>query len=120
MNEPPDQTAEFSAENLLSPTGMTVAKYSWKSSGYSFSAVSVSRKMTPSVRASRTARALASRPEIVFADEPTGALDSRSGNELLGFLRTAVDDLGFTVDAGRVTGFLGPNGSGKPTTHKLI
>ncbi|WP_426561036.1 ABC transporter ATP-binding protein [Angustibacter sp. McL0619] len=43
------------------------------------------------------ARALASRPEIVFADEPTGALDSRSGAELLGFLRTAVDQLGQTV-----------------------
>jgi putative ABC transport system ATP-binding protein len=43
------------------------------------------------------ARALASRPEIVFADEPTGALDSRSGTELLAFLRTAVDELGQTV-----------------------
>jgi putative ABC transport system ATP-binding protein len=43
------------------------------------------------------ARALASRPQIVFADEPTGALDSRSGAELLGFLRTAVSDLGQTV-----------------------
>ncbi len=43
------------------------------------------------------ARALASRPQIVFADEPTGALDSRSGSELLAFLRTAVDDLGQTV-----------------------
>jgi putative ABC transport system ATP-binding protein len=43
------------------------------------------------------ARALASKPEIVFADEPTGALDSRSGSELLGFLRSAVDELGQTV-----------------------
>jgi putative ABC transport system ATP-binding protein len=43
------------------------------------------------------ARALASRPQIVFADEPTGALDSKSGAELLAFLRTAVSDLGQTV-----------------------
>jgi putative ABC transport system ATP-binding protein len=43
------------------------------------------------------ARALAGKPEIVFADEPTGALDSKSGTELLGFLRSAVDDLGQTV-----------------------
>jgi putative ABC transport system ATP-binding protein len=43
------------------------------------------------------ARALASKPEIVFADEPTGALDSRSGTELLRFLRGAVDELGQTV-----------------------
>ena len=43
------------------------------------------------------ARALASRPQIVFADEPTGALDSRSGAELLGFLRNAVKELGQTV-----------------------
>jgi putative ABC transport system ATP-binding protein len=43
------------------------------------------------------ARALASRPQIVFADEPTGALDSRSGAELLAFLRKAVDELGQTV-----------------------
>ena len=43
------------------------------------------------------ARALASRPQIVFADEPTGALDSKSGAELLAFLRRAVDDLDQTV-----------------------
>jgi putative ABC transport system ATP-binding protein len=43
------------------------------------------------------ARALAGRPEIVFADEPTGNLDSRSGAEILGFLRTSVDLHGQTV-----------------------
>ena len=43
------------------------------------------------------ARALAGRPDIVFADEPTGALDSKSGSELLGILRKAVVDLGQTV-----------------------
>jgi putative ABC transport system ATP-binding protein len=43
------------------------------------------------------ARALASRPQVVFADEPTGALDSRSGAELLGFLAGAVRELGQTV-----------------------
>ncbi|MFD4611824.1 ABC transporter ATP-binding protein [Streptomyces sp. NPDC058440] len=43
------------------------------------------------------ARALVSRPEIIFADEPTGNLDSRSGAEVLGFLRSSVRSLGQTV-----------------------
>ncbi|MEU6976188.1 MULTISPECIES: ABC transporter ATP-binding protein [unclassified Streptomyces] len=43
------------------------------------------------------ARALASKPEIIFGDEPTGNLDSRSGAEVLGFLRNSVRELGQTV-----------------------
>jgi putative ABC transport system ATP-binding protein len=43
------------------------------------------------------ARALVSQPTIVFADEPTGNLDSRSSAELLDFLRSAVDDHGQTI-----------------------
>jgi len=43
------------------------------------------------------ARALVSRPEIVFADEPTGNLDSRSGAELLAFMRKAVREYGQTI-----------------------
>ncbi|WP_229329373.1 ABC transporter ATP-binding protein, partial [Streptomyces sp. UNOC14_S4] len=43
------------------------------------------------------ARALAGRPEIIFADEPTGNLDSRSGAELLGFLQESVRALTQTV-----------------------
>jgi putative ABC transport system ATP-binding protein len=43
------------------------------------------------------ARALTSRPEVIFADEPTGALDTRTGREVLGLLREAVDELDQTV-----------------------
>ncbi|WP_084558197.1 ABC transporter ATP-binding protein [Hamadaea tsunoensis] len=43
------------------------------------------------------ARALVARPEVIFADEPTGNLDSRSGTEVLGFLRGSVHEFGQTI-----------------------
>ncbi|GAA4923691.1 ABC transporter ATP-binding protein [Stackebrandtia albiflava] len=43
------------------------------------------------------ARALVQRPDVIFADEPTGNLDSKSGTEVLKFLRRSVDDFGQTI-----------------------
>ena len=68
--------------------------------------------MSGSGRGSRTARASSraasssasrspapsiARPEVIFADEPTGALDTRTGKDILDLLREAVDGLGQTV-----------------------
>ena len=43
------------------------------------------------------ARALASKPKIIFADEPTGNLDSKSSSDVLGFMRRAVKEFGQTI-----------------------
>jgi putative ABC transport system ATP-binding protein len=43
------------------------------------------------------ARALAAQPKVIFADEPTGNLDSRTGAEILSFMRSAVNDMGQTI-----------------------
>jgi putative ABC transport system ATP-binding protein len=43
------------------------------------------------------ARALASRPEIIFADEPTGNLDTKAGGEILSFMKQAVKEFGATI-----------------------
>jgi putative ABC transport system ATP-binding protein len=43
------------------------------------------------------ARALVARPELIFADEPTGNLDSAAGAEILAFMRHAVRELGQTI-----------------------
>ena len=43
------------------------------------------------------ARAMATKPEVIFADEPSGNLDSKSSKELLSFMKSVVDDLNQTI-----------------------
>src|SRR5205814_5015843 len=63
----------------------------------------------------------ASRPEPVLTQSVrSNAMISLSGLTKRYGTRTAVDDLSFTVAAGRVTGFVGPNGAGKSTTMRMM
>lgn len=92
-------------ENILLP--MTIAKK--KESDKWFKAVVSTLKLGDRLNHTPTelsggqqqrvaaARALVSRPEIIFADEPSGNLDSKSGIELLSFMRKAVDKLGQSI-----------------------
>src|ERR1700694_3158041 len=78
MNEPPDQTALFSAENLLSAGGITVPKYSLKSSGWSRNAESVSVKMTPFLESSSCSEWYTT-SDSYCAETPARNLRSASG-----------------------------------------
>src|SRR5690625_7664685 len=81
--EPPDHTAVFSAENLLSPGGITVPKYSWNSSGCSFNAVSVrseERRVGKGCRARRgRARGAGAATDVRGAE--TGGYNSDGSDE---------------------------------------
>src|SRR5258708_17013674 len=78
MNDPPDHTALFSAANLLSAGGITVPKYSLKSSGWSRSAESVSVKMTPFFESSSCSE-WDTTSHSYCADTPATDLRSASG-----------------------------------------
>ena len=78
MNDPPDQTAEFNAENLLSVGGITFPKCSRKISSFSFNALSVSLKTIP--RASRSSFMLwYTTSDSYCADTPAKYFCSASG-----------------------------------------
>ncbi|MEK8225973.1 ATP-binding cassette domain-containing protein [Oerskovia sp. M15] len=92
------------AENITLPLDIARAPWTGRGSTRScppWASGTACTTAPPSSRAASSsgsrARALVSRPSVVFADEPTGNLDSRSSAEVLGFLRRSVDELGQTV-----------------------
>jgi putative ABC transport system ATP-binding protein len=102
FNLVPVLTAE---ENILLPLSLAGRKPDWQRVDQLVAAVEIGGRLShrPSELSGgeqqrvAIARALASNPAVVFADEPTGNLDSKSSDEVLALLRRAVDELGQTV-----------------------
>ena len=93
------------AENITLPADLAGAKVDQQWFGHLTSQLGISDRLThrPSELSGgqqqrvACARALINRPELIFADEPTGNLDSNSSAEVLGFLRRSVTELGQSV-----------------------
>jgi putative ABC transport system ATP-binding protein len=93
------------AENITLPVDLAGAKVDREWLGYLVKALSIGDRLThrPSELSGgqqqrvACARALIRKPDLIFADEPTGNLDSNSSAEVLGFLRRSVSELGQSI-----------------------
>lgn len=92
-------------ENILLPSKLSGERPDWHWLGSVIERVGLTNRLThrPAQLSGgqqqrvAIARALAVRPDVVFADEPTGALDTGTAAEVLGLLRSVVDEFGQTV-----------------------